>query len=375
MTSGTGWNVNGRNARRTAALILTALMCTSLAPASSAQVRERLDAPRAHVAPPRATTVAQRALDVRIGELGRDFDGLVGIAVREVDTGWTTSWNGERHFPQQSVSKFWVALTAFSRIDAGQLRPDQSVTIRRQDLTLFHQPVAAQVGTNGFTTTLDNLIFRALTQSDNTCNDAVLRTAGGPEAVRAMLARNRIEGIRFGPGERLMQSQIAGLQWRPSYSVGRAFYSAREAVPAARRREAFQNYVADPIDGATPLGIVDGLTRLRRGELLSPRSTERMLAIMSQTRTGPRRLTGGLAPGWRIAHKTGTGQVLGATQAGYNDIGVLTSPDGRHYAVAVMIGRTAVPIPQRMALMQNVTRAVIAYDSASRLAQGVGMIR
>src|SRR5688572_9963697 len=102
MTSGTGWNGNGRNARRTAALILTALMCTSLAPASSAQVRERPDAPRAHVAPPRATTVAQRALDVRIGELGRDFDGLVGIAVREVDTGWTTSWNGERHFPQQS---------------------------------------------------------------------------------------------------------------------------------------------------------------------------------------------------------------------------------------------------------------------------------
>ena len=82
---------------------------------------------------------------------------------------------------------------------------------------------------------------------------------------------------------------------------------------------------------------------------------------MSQTRTGPQRLTGGLAPGWRIAHKTGTGQVLGATQAGYNDIGILTSPDGRHYAVAVMIGRTAAPIPARMELMQNVTRAVIAY--------------
>ena len=89
---------------------------------------------------------------------------------------------------------------------------------------------------NGYTTTLDNLMFRALTQSDNTCNDAVLRTAGGPNAVRAMLTRNRIEGIRFGPGERLMQSQIAGLQWSPAYSVGRAFYQARNGVPDERRR-------------------------------------------------------------------------------------------------------------------------------------------
>jgi len=317
-----------------------------------------------HLAPPQLA--ARRALDARIDQLGRNFDGEVGIAVREVASDWTTSWNGRRFFPQQSVSKFWVALTAFSAIDAGELDMDQPVTIRRDDLTLFHQPVAAQVGADGYTTTLGNLMFRALTQSDNTCNDAVLRAAGGPAAVRAMLARHRIEGVRFGPGERIMQSQIAGMRWQQSYSIGRAFYAARNEVPASVRRTAFENYIENPIDGATADGIVTALARLRRGDLLSPRSTERMLSIMSQTRTGPQRLTGGLAPGWRIAHKTGTGQVLGPTQAGYNDIGILTSPEGRHYAVAVMIGRTAAPIQSRMALMQNVTRAVIAFDEAQR---------
>jgi beta-lactamase class A len=146
--------------------------------------------------------------------------------------------------------------------------------------------------------------------------------------------------------------------------VGRAFHQARSGVPADRRREAFEQYVDDPVDGATPDGITDGLVRLQRGELLSRASTQRLLAIMSQTRTGRQRLSGGLAPGWMIAHKTGTGQVLGPTQAGYNDIGILTSPEGRHYAVAVMIGRTATPLPTRMELMQNVTRAVIAYNDA-----------
>jgi len=348
MTSGTSWKGKTR-------LLAVAVLALSagISPAQSEQYGQR-----SAIAP---NASAQRILEARIRELGRAFDGDVGIAVREVGSGWTTSWNGTRYFPQQSVSKFWVAMTAFARADAGQLDLSREVVVRREDLTLFNQPIAQQIGPNGYNTTLENLIFRALTQSDNTCNDIVLRHAGGPDAVRGLIARHRIDGVRFGPGERAMQSQIAGLQWSPTYSVGRAFYTARNAVPADRRREAFHNYIADPIDGATPDGLVAGLARLQSGDLLSPRSTQRMLSIMSQTRTGPQRLTGGLAPGWRIAHKTGTGQVLGATQAGYNDIGILTAPDGRTYAVAVMIGRTAVPNQIRMALMQNVSRAVIAF--------------
>ena len=66
------------------------------------------------------------------------------------------------------------------------------------------------------------------------------------------------------------------------------------------------------------------------------------------------------ARGWVLNHKTGTGQVLGDQQAGYNDIGILTAPDGKSYAVAVMIKLTSVPLPVRMTLMNNVVRAVIA---------------
>jgi beta-lactamase class A len=350
--------MTGGTLRRVRTIALAALVLAGSIPAAqSAQLPAR--------ASTGAVGAAHNILESRIRELGRSFDGEVGIAVREVETGWAANWHGDRYFPQQSVSKFWVAITALQAADAGRLDVNQRVTLRREDLTLFHQPVAADIGPNGYTTTIDNFMFRAMTASDNTCNDVVLRQAGGPQAVRAMIERNRLDGVRFGPGERLMQSQIAGLQWSPAYSVGRAFYQARNSVPVDRRRTAFERYIEDPIDGATPDGITNGLVRLQRGELLSRQSTARLLAIMSQTRTGPNRLTGGLAPGWRIAHKTGTGQVLGATQAGYNDIGILTSPEGRHYAVAVMIGRTATPLPTRMELMQNVTRAVIAYDEAS----------
>jgi beta-lactamase class A len=125
------------------------------------------------------------------------------------------------------------------------------------------------------------------------------------------------------------------------------------------RRAAFNRYVEDPFDGASASAIVNALARLKRGELLSPASTARLLRIMGNTRTGPNRLKGGLNPGWSLSHKTGTGQVLGPVQAGYNDIGILTAPNGRSYSVAVMIKRTSTSLPTRMALMNNVVRAVI----------------
>jgi beta-lactamase class A len=304
---------------------------------------------------------ARRMLDARLRGLGESFNGDVGIAVRDVQTGYVSHFDGAGHFPQQSVSKFWVTLTALDKADRGELSLTSPVTLRKDDLTLFNQPIAALVkAASGYTTTLLDLVQRAMQHSDNTANDFTLWRSGGPEAVRDFLNRKGISGVRFGPGERVMQSRIAGMEWKPWY-VGSAFYAARNAVPAHVRRAAFQSYVADPVDGATPIGITDALARLKRGQLLSPASTDRLLRIMSNTRTGPQRLKGGLAPGWSLAHKTGTGQVLGATQSGYNDIGIISGPDGRSYAVAVMIRTTAAPIPTRMALMQNVTRAVIDY--------------
>lgn len=309
---------------------------------------------------------AAAALSRQINELGQSFEGDIGIAVQDVQTGEVIEFDGRTFFPQQSVSKFWVALAALDAVDRGSADLGAPAVLQASDLTLFHQPIANQIRAAGsYRTTLDALLTRALQQSDNTCNDFILRTIGGPEAVRAFFAAKDIDGVRFGPGERLMQSRIAGMSWRQEYSLGNAFYRARANVPLARRRAAFDAYVADPVDGAQPVAIVHALARLHRGELLSRESTARLLDTMSNTRTGPKRLKGGLAAGWSLAHKTGTGQQLGGEQAGYNDIGVLTSPSGRSYAVAVMIRRTSAPIWSRMAVMQDVVRAVIAYDSAS----------
>ena len=253
-----------------------------------------------------------------------------------------------------------MSLAALDAFDRGTLTLDQSVTLTREDLTLFHQPIAEQVLAGSFTTTVGDLLVRAITTSDNTANDKLMWTIGGPKAVRALIRAKHLGPIRFYDGERALQSRIAGLDWKPNYSIGTAFFDARDGLSQSQRKIAFDRYVADPYDGAAPNAIVTALARLKRGELLSQASTRYLLAIMSQTHTGPNRLKGGLAPGWMLNHKTGTGQVLGDAQAGYNDIGILTAADGRSYAVAVMIKLTSTPLPVRMTLMNNVVKAVIA---------------
>ncbi|MEE4199142.1 serine hydrolase [Erythrobacter sp.] len=315
----------------------------------------------------RIETPEERAFEQRLEEIGAGLDGEVGIAVVDAETGYAYDFDGHEMLPQQSVSKLWVSMVALAQVDAGELDLDEGVTIRREDLVLFHQPIREIVRTRGsFTSDYADLLQRAITRSDNAANDRLLRRVGGAEEVQDWLDDNDIEGVRFGLDERTKQSAIAGLEWRQSYSYGNEFYQARDQVPEDVRRDAFESYLADPVDGATPLAIARALARLANGELLSPASTQALRDTLEATRSGPRRLKGGAPEGWRVEHKTGTGQFFDGEQSGYNDVGILTSPEGRDYAVAVMIGRTREPTPARMEMMQAVTAAVAEFDRARR---------
>lgn len=302
-------------------------------------------------------------LENLLNDQWRLFPGKTGVAVMRIDGGdWVLGRRQGELFPQQSVSKTWVAMTVLDQVDQGKLRLDQPVRITRDDLAVFHQPIRNRVIANGgIEESVQSLLEQSIRASDNTANDSLLRTVGGPQAVRAFIARKNLGAIRFGPGERLMQSSIAGIEWRQEYSIGRRFYDARNAVPYATRKASLDRYLADPVDGATPEAIVRALGKLAKGQLLSASSTRLLLDIMSRTSSGPNRLKAGVPAGWRFLHKTGTGQVLSPVSTGYNDIGIMTAPDGTRYAVAVMMGSTTASIPDRMAFMQFVSRTVATY--------------
>jgi beta-lactamase class A len=314
-------------------------------------------------APAKPVRCAERPAELQrdLTKIAQNFDGKVGIAVAQAGCDWTVGERLDQYFPQQSVSKLWVAISVLDAADRGKLRLDEPITLRPEDQVVFNQPLRWTVLKQGsLTLPAEQLMADALSLSDNMANDKLLWRVGGPDHVRAVLAERGIAGVRFGPGERLLQSHIAGLTWTPDLAIGYKFEQERAKLPIGLRKNLLSAYIADPLDGATPAGIAGALGKLAQGQLLSPASTDVLLGIMQHSKSGPRRLKGAIPPGWTVYHKTGTGQELAGVATGYNDVAVFQAPDGTRYAVAVMIGETRLPIPARMEMMQAVSRAVVA---------------
>ncbi len=312
------------------------------------------------VAPVTANAFDHDRLSASLQRAATDFGEPVGVAVRDLGDGRTLTINGAQRFPMASTFKAFLGVALLAAVDRGELTLDEPVHVRQQDLSLWWQPLAQELGPDGFHTTLGDLLLRAAGASDNAAADILLRRLGGPQAVQHVLSQKGIRGLRIDRQERDFQTAIVGLHWQPEYVDAAVFKAAVTAVPDKRRAQGWQAYLHDPRDTATPLGAVDALAALADGQLLTPASTQHLLDILTRTRSGPMRLVAGLPQGWQLAHKTGSGIEWNGRALSNNDIGIVTAPDGHRYAVAVFIPDSAQSEQQRDAFIAGVARALAA---------------
>lgn len=303
---------------------------------------------------------ASSALHRRLLALAQDFDGRVGICIQ--DRSHIISVNGNQRFSLQSVMKLVVAAAAMDAIDRRGWHLSDPIQVRKQDLSLNVQPLANRVKEKGvYATTLGDLIFRAVVDSDSAASDILFARVGGAAAITRFLKQKRIDGVRIDRDERHLQTETLGLTWRPEYVDAALLAQKKKAVPKARQAAAFRAYLKDQRDTATPQGMTGFLYRLATGTLLSPASTQHLLGVMRQTVTFPDRLKAGVPAGWTLAHKTGTSGTWQGINGVTNDVGVLTTPDHRILAVSVFIAESRRPLKERAALMAQVTRLIAAY--------------
>jgi beta-lactamase class A len=116
--------------------------------------------------------------------------------------------------------------------------------------------------------------------------------------------------------------------------------------------------VTDLRDTATPEGMAHLLAEIHLGGGLSAASHQRLLDVMTGSRTGARRLRGLLPQGTDIAHKTGT--MAGSV----NDVGIISLPDGRgHVAVAAFVNTLHSSTWRRERTIAEMTRLMFDYFS------------
>jgi beta-lactamase class A len=305
-----------------------------------------------------AATLASAELAPRLQSLTGSFPGRVGICVQD-SAGATCQRAGER-FPMQSVMKLVVAAAALDAVDRGVWTMDDSILVRREDLSVFVQPLARLVGPDGYSSTVRDLARRAVVDSDSAAADILLARLGGTETVRQFLAARQLQGIRVDRDERHLQTEILGLSWQPEFVDPDKLRMAIRAVPDAVRDSRFRAYQKDVRDTATPAAMAALQTALAEDRLLSPAMSRELREMQEGTVTFPDRLQAGAPAGWKVGHKTGTSGTWHGVTAATNDVGLLTGPDGHRIAIAVFIADSTATDEVRAKLIADVAAAAAA---------------
>jgi beta-lactamase class A len=275
---------------------LVALACVAPLPAGA-----QAGATRAAPARPVADLAALRAALERIA---RASGGRLGVGIELLESGESLVVNGAHRHPMQSVYKLPIAMAALHAVDQGALRLDQPVEVRPADFisAAQHSPVR-DAHPDGARLPLREVLRLAVAESDGTASDVLLRLLGGPARVTAYLR---------------------GL-------------GVTELVVATTEQEMGRDEGAQYRSWATPRGCLAVLRLVHERRALSDTSRALLLQDLTDTRTGPRRLRGLLPPGTVVAHKTDSSRTIAGVGAATNDIGIVTLPDGRHLAVAVLL--------------------------------------
>ena len=288
----------------------------------------------------------------------RAAPGILGFGLMNLESGQSWTWNGERQFPMQSVFKMAVGAAILAEVDAGRMALDEAISIGAKDISPPRSPIAdAWPGRTVYSA--EELLVAAVSDSDNTAADVLMKRIGGPGAVSGWLQAQKIEEVRVDRYERELQPEALGLaSFRPAWK-GAAFDAALATVPLAQRLAAAEAYLRDPRDTATPRGMMVFLSRLDAGELLSPASTQRLVSIMAHSPRGPERLKAGFPKGVTFAHKIGTGSGFGGRTSAYNDVGILTLADKRSYAIVAFLTASTADERTRAALLADLGRAAV----------------
>lgn len=276
-----------------------------------------------------------------------------GIVV-ELDNGVTARVNDDRPYMMMSTFKAPVAAAVLNLVDAGKLTLDRTVHLTPADVTPGSAvpSVGARIAKGAADVTVSELLTAAVTQSDNTAVDALIRLIGGGPVVTDYLKSKGVEGMRIDMDERGVGRVFDGL-------ADGTTEPANETAAArdARRRAGYEAAIAMQENTTTLAGAALFLDKLQAGQLLSPVSTRYLLSLM-QAQVIPNRIRAGVPKDFTIADKTGTGASNGKRIAAWNDMAIITAPNGRHAVVGAFLRDTTSTDAQRAAWFKRLGELV-----------------
>jgi beta-lactamase class A len=264
-------------------------------------------------------------LQKQIEQIASTAKGRVGVAEMVLETGELVSVNPHDHFPMQSVYKLPIGMAVLEQVDGGKIKLDQKVRVTKSDLVgkTAHSPIQDKYP-DGIELSVGELLRFAISESDGTASDVLLRLAGGAEAVNAYLNELKIT----------------------------------EMIVLNTENEFTRDHSLQYRNWASPEAAVTLLRALHERRGLSKQSQGLLLKLLAESPTGPKRLKGLLPAGTVVAHKTGTSGTENGVTVATNDIGIVTLPNGQHSAIAVFVSDSPADEATREGVIAKIAKAI-----------------
>jgi len=256
--------------------------------------------------------------------------GRVGVHAMVLETGETVgSLNSRDHFPMQSVYKLPISMAVLKQVDEGKLKLNQTVRIAKEDYIgpAAHSPIRDKYP-QGADLTVDQLLRYALTESDGTASDVLMKLAGG---------------------NAIVQSYVTDLP-------------VTDLIVLNTEKELSEDATAQYRNYASPESAVALLRALFEGRGLSEAAKALLTKYMIESKPGAKRLKGLLPAEAVVAHKTGTSGTDKGMTAATNDIGIITLPGGKHLAIAVFVSDSPADEETREGVIAKLAKTI--YDAA-----------
>lgn len=257
-------------------------------------------------------------LEPKLASIERISGGRLGVAVLDIASGQRFGYRADERFPMCSTFKVLAVGAVLKRIDEGSENLNRVVHYTRGDV-LEYAPVARLHVASGMT--VADLCEAAITLSDNTAANLLLKTIGGPAGVTAFARSLGDNMTRLDRTEPTLNAAIPG----------------------------------DPRDTSTPMWMLRDLQKLALGSMLSPASRKRLVAWLLACKTGKGKLRAGLPSGWKVGDKTGSGD-----RGTSNDLAIAWPGEHGPVLLAVYLTGTTVDRKQQDAAIAAVGRATAA---------------
>ena len=268
-------------------------------------------------------------LRAEISQIIQSVKADVGVAIKHMENGDTLTFSGRRPFPMQSVFKFPLAIAVLNQVDKGKLSLQQKVSIAMDDfIPNTWSPIAEKYPKGGVELTIRELLSYTVSQSDNNGCDILFGLVGGPA---------RVQEYFHGLGLKRIAIVNTEAEMHQSWNVQ------------------FNNF-------SEPWEMVKLLEAFHREKLLSKSSQHILIDMMLKTITGRKRLKGMLPEGTDVAHRTGMSSTNDqGVRAALNDVGIVTLPNGGHFAIAVFVSNTKEDTSKLEELIAKISKATFDH--------------